>query len=209
MTFSRRIRVAAALLRVALVVVLAVMFGTFQACAAKDRSPDEALGSQPTQQPAQQPSQEPAPETHAGELCAGGETVLFGFDLAGSSRAMCVSYSEQGDYLVYRFGSRDKIELEFPKDKSQSWSKFTYSYYLRPGGAANEGLDLSYLLFENGGFEYRVYEEHSASDAATRVGIIVTDKATGRETDIEGESATVKGSLVDLRTNPKIMVETE
>jgi hypothetical protein len=37
-------------------------------------------------------------------------------------------------------------------------NKFTYSYYLRGGAEDNEGLDLNYLDYENGGYQYEIYE---------------------------------------------------
>jgi hypothetical protein len=77
---------------------------------------------------------------------------LFSFKLASSPKTLSVCVSKtQPDYIVYRFGTKDKIKLEFPENKADSWSKFTYSYYLRGGGAENEGMDLNYLSFENGG----------------------------------------------------------
>lgn len=106
-----------------------------------------------------------------------------------------------------RFGTIDKVELEYPEKKADSWRKFTYSYYLRGGGAGNEGLDLNYLTFENGGYEYQVYQEYTAKDNVTNVGVTITNKSTRKETNIKGLSDSVEGSLINLRENEKIKTE--
>ena len=141
-------------------------------------------------------------------LCAENEKVLFSFKLANSPKTLSVCLSKtQSDYIVYRFGSKDKIELEIPENKTDSWSKFTYSYYLRAGGAENEGMDLNYLSFENGGYEYQIYQEYTAKDNVINVGVKITDKATNKETDIKGSSNSIEGSLINLRENKKIKTE--
>lgn len=91
--------------------------------------------------------------------------------------SICVS-EEQPNYIIYRFGTKEKIELEFPDNKIDSWSKFTYSYYLRGGEKENAGLDLNYLSFSRNGFEYQVYQEYSAEDDATNVGVDCQVKLT-------------------------------
>lgn len=142
-------------------------------------------------------------------LCKENEQVLFSFLVLNSDKtaSICISKS-QPDYIVYRFGTKDNVELEYPKVKdAKSWSKFIYSYYMRVGGADNEGVDLNYITFDNGGFEYRIYSEYSANEDKTRVGIVVTDLDTGTVTDIEGRSDSILGSLITLRDNPKIKTE--
>lgn len=141
-------------------------------------------------------------------LCIDNEEVLFSFKLADSPKTLSVCVSEiQPDYIVYRFGTKEKIELEFPENKLDSWSKFTYSYYLRGGGAGNEGMDLNYLSFENGGYKYEIYQEYTAEDNMTNVGVKIIDRATNKETDIKGLSNSIEGSLINLRENQKIKIE--
>jgi hypothetical protein len=141
-------------------------------------------------------------------LCSDNEEVLFGFKLANSPKTLSVCVSKtQPDYIVYRFGPKDKVELEFPENKANSWSKFTFSYYLRGGGAGNEGMDLNYLSFENGGYEYQIYQEYTAKDNVTNVGVKITDKATNKEADIKGLRNSIEGSLINLRENKKIKIE--
>ena len=79
---------------------------------------------------------------------------------------------------------------------------------MRGGGAENEGMDLNYLSFENGGYEYQIFQEYTAKDNVTNVGIKIIDKATNKETDIiKGLSNSIEGSLINLRENKKIKTE--
>lgn len=148
-------------------------------------------------------------ETLDTHLCKENEEVLFSFQVLNSDKtaSICILKS-QPDYIVYRFGTKDNIELEYPKNRdSDSWSKFTYSYYLRGGGTDNEGVDFNYLTFDNGGYEYQIYSEYSAADDETGVGIMVTKLDSGAVTDIEGKSDSIMGSLITLRDNQKIKTE--
>ncbi len=141
-------------------------------------------------------------------LCADDEDVLFSFKTDSSDKKLSVCLSKKPlDYIVYRFGTKEKIEFEFPENKADSWSKFAYSFYLRGGGKQNDGLDLNYLSFENGEFEYKIYQEYSAIDSIEKVGVRVIEKRTNKETDIKGSSNTIKGTLISLRGNNKIKVK--
>lgn len=151
-----------------------------------------------------------AKKEYRDNLCTDNEEVLFSFKIENSPKILSVCISKtQPDYIVYRFGTKDKIELEFPENKADSWSKFIYSYYLRGGGAGNEGMDMNYLTFENSGYEYQIYQEYTAKDKVTQVGIKITDKSTKKETDIKGLSNTIEGSLIKLRENKKIKIENQ
>lgn len=142
---------------------------------------------------------------YADNLSRSDEDVLFSFRTKDTDKVLSVCISKQEpNYIVYRFGSKDKIELEFPQDKKDSWSKFSYSYYLRPGGKQNAGLDLNSLSFENGGYNYRIYQDYSAENESTHIGVIVTENATNKKFEIEGIEKSKIGSLIYLRNNKKI-----
>ncbi len=129
------------------------------------------------------------------------EKEVFGFDTA-RGKTMSLFAGDAGketEYLVYRYGKIRAVELEFPKDKRHSFSRFTYSYYLRGGGSANEGLDLNYLTFENDGMKYTIYSEYTASDDRTVAGIRIELPKGGEEIEIRADSKTVRGTLIDFR----------
>jgi hypothetical protein len=134
-----------------------------------------------------------------GTKCYSNEDLVISFDIRNSSKSLIVCVSAQADYIVYRFGMKNHVELEYPEDKTNSWTNFTYNYYLRGGGPGNEGLDLNSLSFTNNGFKYEVYENYSAVDDKTDIGVKITDPNTNKETDLNGVLSSKSGSLISLR----------
>lgn len=143
------------------------------------------------------------------DFSAEGEKVLFGFQVADSKKIISICTAEDESYIVYRFGTRDNIELEFPEDRENSFSYFNYSYYLRGGGLENAGLDFDHFNFSNGDYQYQVYSEYEAETGIRSVGIRVTNEKTGKETDITGDSNSVIGSMIPFREMEKIIVNFE
>jgi hypothetical protein len=135
-----------------------------------------------------------------------GETTIFAFQMADSPKwaSLCESSESGSPYIVYRYGLAKGVELEFPQDLSESWQSFEYSYYLRGGGASNEGQDLNYVSFQNGDWKYVVYQEYSADTDTTSVGIRLTNARTGRKVDLHGNAGSIQGSLVPLRDEDRI-----
>ncbi|MGB4661240.1 MAG: hypothetical protein WBI07_18860 [Mobilitalea sp.] len=141
------------------------------------------------------------------ELCGKDEDVLISFKIADSDKIATICLSKpNSDYIIYRYGKPNDIELEYPDTTDSSWDKFTYSYYFRGGGPDNEGIDLNYLDFENDGYRYKIYEEYDSQSDKSMVGITVTNLNTGEETDIQGDNDSRKGSLTNLRDNNKITI---
>jgi hypothetical protein len=137
------------------------------------------------------------------QLIQSDEEVIFSFKLKSGKYAVLLKGNNES-YLVYRFGTNKKVELEYPAElNTASWQKFTYSYYYRGGGKENAGLDLNYVTFETNGFTYKLYDEYSAEDDSRNTGVLVTD-TEGKERDITGTKGSAKGSLVQLRYNEKI-----
>lgn len=141
----------------------------------------------------------PMETTYDNYLCGNKEKVILSFSIEESGKTLSLCVSDEQDYIVYRFGTTENIELEYPSDKKDSWNKFTYSYYLRGGGTENDGLDLNYLQFEIGNYLYEVYEEYSASEDRTYVGVRIINKINNNEVDITGDCKNRIGSLIYLR----------
>jgi hypothetical protein len=139
-------------------------------------------------------------------LCRESETVIFSF-VTKDKKSMSLCEADDVSYIIYRYGIKNKIELEFPHDKTGSWKQFKYSYYLRGGGAGNEGVDFNYLKFENNGFSYSVYEEYTAAENKKSCGIKVINEATGKEITIPGMPDTIIGTLANLRDYKNIQIE--
>lgn len=138
------------------------------------------------------------------------EELIFSFDTKNGKHVM-VAKDKNNLYIVYRFGTKNKVEFEFAGKSKESWSKFKYSFYLRGGGSQNEGMDLNYLYFTNDNFKYSIYDTYYAAGRDLNVGIKVTNLKTNKVTDITGVYKTKKGSLDDFRENNlvEIIDETE
>jgi len=132
------------------------------------------------------------------------EEMVFSFTTA-QGKEMVLAKDRSDKYLVYRFGTREKIEMEYPEKTNDSWKKFNYSYYLRSGGEENAGLDLNYLCFLRNGIRYVIYDSYSAESASSYFGVkVIVPGKTG--TDIEGYGNSRKGNLLHFRDND--LVET-
>lgn len=127
------------------------------------------------------------------------EELIFSFQMP-SGKKCSISVEEYQEYIIYRYGTKERIELQYPAVIDQSWELFTLETYSRGGGAANEGLSTEYLSFINNGYKYIIYEEYSAVSDKTYVGIrIITPD--GDEIDLEGIPETKKGSIGKLSSD--------
>jgi hypothetical protein len=125
------------------------------------------------------------------------EEVVFSFETP-KGKKMVLAKDKDNEYLVYRFGTEKKIELEYPQEKNkESWGKFTYYYYHRPGGPENDAMYLTNVSFRNEGYEYAIYSEMymlpERDDYST--GILITNAKTDKRTNIEGIYESVEGKL--------------
>lgn len=114
---------------------------------------------------------------------------------------MTLNRDTANKYIVYRFGTKDKIEFEFPEKSKNSWKHFKYSFYLRGGGTQNEGMDLNYIYFTNQGFKYVIYDTYFAVGNKQEIGIKIINLETNKITHIKGDTNSRKGTMVDFRDN--------
>lgn len=128
------------------------------------------------------------------------ESVVLSFQTTNHKKVV-LAKDVANKYLVYRFGTSDKVEMEYPEKTKASFTKFKYSYYLRGGGVANEGMDLDYLYFYNNRFRYLIYKTYYARDAEYDTGVKVTDTISKKTVDIKGIYKTKKGTLSNFRDN--------
>jgi hypothetical protein len=132
------------------------------------------------------------------------ETVIFSF-LTSKGKTVTLNKDKEDKYLVYRFGTKDHIEFQFPeKPGSDSWQQFEYSFLFRGGGIPNDGMDVNYIAFINGGYKYVLYQTYFAVERKASTGIKIINVTTEKTTDIKAAAKTIKGSLVDFRTNEMI-----
>ena len=136
------------------------------------------------------------------------EKRIYSFQTQNGKQVFLVMDSS-GKYMLYRFGTKSKIEFKYPTEIRDSWNKFTYTFYLRGGGPENEGMDLNYISFYDEGFRYVVYDTYHAVGGKYKVGVLVTDLKTGKTTDLKGDPKTTKGSMIDFRDNGKLKIGDE
>lgn len=139
------------------------------------------------------------------------EECVFSFKTK-NGKTMMLAKEKNNKYLIYRYGTENKIELEFPIKDSQNWNKFTYNYYFRGGGKQNAGLDIDNLKFENNGYKYIIYAVYSAGDEENEesynIGILIYNKKN-KTTRIEGITETEVGNLHQFRTNELVKIDLE
>ena len=136
------------------------------------------------------------------------ETVIFSFTTQNGKKAT-LNREKNNRYIIYRFGTQNKIEFEYPDTTKSSWTKLTYSFYLRGGGVQNEGMDLDYVYFTNRNYKYVIYNTYVAVGEKTDVGIKIIDLKTGKSSGIKGNIKSRKGSLSDFRDNNLLTIGEE
>lgn len=120
----------------------------------------------------------------AGTLCSLSERVIFSCPVKRPAKivSLCASRNLSNDtgYLQYRFGLPEKIELEYPKDRTGTQSKFQYSHYFRAQ------VDLTEISFTNEGFEYQITDDYNGEEkpAQSIQGISVTAPGKPKEVSL-------------------------
>jgi hypothetical protein len=126
------------------------------------------------------------------------EVLIYSFETK-DFKQIYIAKDSTDKYFVYRMIKNDKIIMEFPPGKKDSWNKFTYSFYLRGGEISNDGMDLNYLSFVKSNKKYVLYDTYSASDSTQEIGIKIIDLIKKDTIDIPGRFESKKGSLINLR----------
>ena len=103
-----------------------------------------------------------AANSEARTLCAADERVIFSCVLRQPTKivSVCASKdltSEKG-YLQYRFGMPGKIELEFPKDHTNTQQQFEYSHYFRAR------VDMTEINFTVNAVSYSVFDDYNGEE---------------------------------------------
>ena len=138
------------------------------------------------------------------DLILPNEEIVYCFETKNGKTMMLAKEKTDG-YLVYRFGTKNKIDFEFPTKTNDSWNQFRFSYYFRGGGKKNAGTDLNELFFVNGDFKYVIYSSYYAGDdeepESYDIGVRVVDLKNDKMTVISGKPKTEKGTLAKFRSN--------
>lgn len=135
------------------------------------------------------------PKPISDRLCRENEEVVYSFLVGKKVASLCKD--KKGRYLVYRFGSKDKVELAYPGQlDASSWKAFRLYGASRFGGVANAGFVDYRVSFTNNKVQYELYEWSSEEDGSKETGIKVV--VAGKETIIKGRYDTRRGTLLRL-----------
>ena len=117
-------------------------------------------------------------------LCARDERIIFSCPVKKPAKivSLCASKDLSSDrgYLQYRFGLPGKIELEFPKDRTGTQSRFQYTHYFRAQ------VDLTEISFSNNGYEYQITDDYNGEEkpAQSIQGVMVTAPGKPKEVSL-------------------------
>lgn len=134
------------------------------------------------------------------------EETVFSFK-TNNGKIMALVKDKKNEYIQYRFGSKDHVDMEFPKTRTkESWKQFKYNSYFRGGGKQNAGMEVDNLSFTSNGYKYLLYRTYFAENRNFATGIIITD-SKGKKTRISGNYKTVEGCICNLEDTGMIQKE--
>jgi hypothetical protein len=129
----------------------------------------------------------------ASPLCNAAEQTLWHCTLKyHKMSAICASkdLSATAGYLQYRFGTRDKIELEFPTIRKQTQQQFRYSRYFR------YQTQYDSVRFVNNGYNYAL-NYYAAGDVGASLLETVT-LSLGKEKEMQCLEKSSSASIYKL-----------
>lgn len=125
------------------------------------------------------------------------EEVIFSF-ITENERKLIVAYNPADDKLVYRFFSKDSLELELPDKGIDPWGFFSYMDGHQKVALNGRQMDLNYLVFTNGGYRYEIYDNYNVAGGGRVVGVDVIKISDQSVTHISGDAERAVGSLMLL-----------
>ncbi len=131
------------------------------------------------------------------------ETALLTFRTENDKK-LVIAKDTANKYLIYRFGTLNKVELEYPSEKENSWKKFYYAFHSENAIINDLQKTTRYLYFTRGNYQYVVYQEYSDKRDHLTNGIKIIDKQTEDTTNLKAKHNPIKGSLLPLMNNEKI-----
>lgn len=136
------------------------------------------------------------------------ENVAFSFKTnKGKTASVCVD--KENKYIIYRYGTKDKTELQFPEMNNESWKQFTYTTYYKDKASENNGFQSQKLQFQNGGYQYEIYKEYDVQSGNNLVGIRVKNLSNDEITDIAGDASSFIDNWYSLESTDKIVKQSE
>jgi len=142
------------------------------------------------------------------DFVKGNEKVLLQFNTQAGKR-LVLAIDSNNKYLVYRYGSQNHVELQYPGVLANSFTLFKYASKSKSASAANSNFGYDQLHFSNIEFTYNIYNQYDRMGNITRIGLIVTNNKTKKKTLIQGNLKSLKGQLSDLENISAIKLQSE
>lgn len=141
-------------------------------------------------------------QVNAENLCFENEKVIFSFSTK-SNKLLSICKGVDLKYLVYRFGRKTQIELQYPEKLDEdSWKKFTFFGVRRGGGIQNSGFGEYTLEFKSSSISYEVYQSWNDEEGDYGIGVNVMPEFK-KSVQMNGIKKTQEGSLVLLEEESK------
>lgn len=128
------------------------------------------------------------------------EETIFSF-VTSENKMVVIAFEKQQNYVVFRYGTNEKVEIEIRESKTTAEKKFKYSFFRRGTPKHTNYLDLNYLNVNVGAIQYVIFEDYIALGVEPEIGIIITDANIGDRKEIKGDITTKKGSLNFFKEN--------
>lgn len=125
------------------------------------------------------------------------EVVIYSFNLKSNQKTAVLCRQKNNKYLIYRFGTKDKVELQYPAIPDiNSWKLFKYEGYSRGGGKANDAEEIHSVEFFNAGVTYNMDDGWNANHGSYAEILIKTGK---KPIDLIGDPHSKVGTIGSLR----------
>ena len=141
------------------------------------------------------------------QLKKNSEELIYSF-ITIDNKTVVIAHEKQQNYVVFRYGTKDKIEIEVIESKTTADKKFKYSFFSKGTQGKFNYLDLNYLCLNIGSIQYVVFEDYVSIHEQPEVGIIITDANIGDRKEIRGVAATKQGTLTGLKESELIEITT-
>ena len=132
------------------------------------------------------------------------EHAIISFFTTNQKRVV-VAVDNNDKYIVYRYGTKQHIELQYPAPDSNSWKKMQYYWYLRPSMGKNDGYDIYSLSFVADTFRYVVVQSNAGDEGGESLYVQVLNLKGSILATFPANRQTCKGHLMDLRDYEEIL----
>jgi len=138
--------------------------------------------------------------TSAQNLMLENEISIFNFKTK-KGKIVSLSKDKNDEYIIYRYGTEQNIELEFPEKNNESWTKFKFNSLSKHGGKENSGMEICNVMFENENSQYIISTSRYGDDDSAKPGLYVINLNSKKVIKISGVNDSQEGYLCNFKYN--------